>query len=245
MHFPVKPLAFIFVALCLIREIRRGAFTPLGSYWKSVSPRPYLLLLAGTALLSGILILFADAPVAGWAKSLGCPCAAEISRIGGILGHGADPWCFIGAVYCLGILLKRPRIAQTSFYCLCSSALASGLTALLKYTFLRARPLTGLGPWSFFHPEGLRRHGGNFHSLASGDVAVVAAAAAYLFYSVKNFFFRSCLLLLPAMTAFSRIYKNKHWISDTVFATGLAFAAALFVFNYHRFTQSSENTETP
>ncbi|MFA7001384.1 MAG: phosphatase PAP2 family protein, partial [Candidatus Omnitrophota bacterium] len=105
----------------------------------------------------------------------------------------------------------------------------------LKLVFLRARPVTGEGPLSFFNLEGWGRKANLFYSLPSGDVAVVAGAAAYLFYRVKNTALRALLMLLPVLTAFSRVYKSKHWPSDTAFAVGLALLAALFVVHYERF----------
>jgi membrane-associated phospholipid phosphatase len=239
MHLPIKPLAAAFVAACIVREIRCGYFKSFKSYLPSVKFKALVQILALTVCVAGCALII-DQPLAGWARAQTAVFFTEISRLGGLMGKGANPWFFMGIVYCLAALLKRERWSRVSFACMLSSAITAVAANLLKITFLRARPFMNWGDLSFFNYQELFHHKkDNFFSFPSGDVAVVAGAAAYLFYSVQNIYFRSLFLVLPLMTAFSRIYKNKHWPSDTLFSIGLGLAAALFVVHYERFVKTT------
>jgi membrane-associated phospholipid phosphatase len=124
-----------------------------------------------------------------------------------------------------------------------SALLSSFVTALIvtvfKFLSLRARPYAEFGPFSFFNFHGLTQDARAFQSFPSGDVGVVAGAAAYLFFTTKNRFSGVLIFLLPLCTAFARMSANKHWPSDTLFAIGLGLIAAKFVRDYKKFKLQS------
>ena len=80
--------------------------------------------------------------------------------------------------------------------------------------FTRA-PRQGFGPMSFFNHAAYAVDKGMFLSLPSGDVAIVAGAAVSLSFSLNSRRLLFFLLLVPFMTAFSRVSLNRHWPSDT------------------------------
>lgn len=159
----------------------------------------------------------------------------DLIRFGGVMGKGITPWLFIMACYAVEELVRKPKGgAGLAFGCLLSSALTALICAVLKLIFLRARPYNLLGAAAFFQWEGFFRSANAFQSFPSGDVAVVAGAAAFLFYAARRGLFRWVFLLLPVLTALSRIDLNRHWPSDTLFSIGLGLAAAAVVRDFVR-----------
>ena len=106
----------------------------------------------------------------------------------------------------------------------------SGLTAILltigiKTVVGRERPYGTDSPFRFkpFSRDTL------YHSFPSGHTVIAwSMITPYAVYYKQPF-----LYLIPLSVNFARVYKNKHWLSDTVMSSGIGFAIGYFFSKRH------------
>ncbi|MEO8199018.1 MAG: phosphatase PAP2 family protein [Gemmatimonadota bacterium] len=106
----------------------------------------------------------------------------------------------------------------------------------LKILLGRSRPNEGVGAFTF-HPfssrndsTGLTARG----SFPSGHVTAAFAVATSLADDINNTPVQIGLYALASGTAFSRVYDNRHWFSDTVFGAILGITTAKLVSGHWR-----------
>lgn len=160
-----------------------------------------------------------------------------IKTLGDNLSHNVLFWNTSAFLYFALYGSGKKRWAFFLYGLVLSSALNALVAHLLKFIFLRARPYSGLGPYSFFNPSGLFQNIEGFQSLPSGDVAIVAGMAGYLFWALPYRWMKGGVLLLPLSTAFYRIGTMKHWPSDTLVSIGLGLVVGMFVWDFYCFHQ--------
>lgn len=230
--FP-KPVAIILMVLIVFREWRKGYFKGMGARLRTLKLFPLFQPLLFFGILTA-LVFFKDPVSLHRIQALHQPFFIFLSDFGGMLGKNINPWTFLVGWYVLGGLAKRIDWSQLAFGSLVSSVFTAFSCLAFKFMFLRARPNAGQGPHSFFNLDGLLKDDGMFQSFPSGDVAVVAGSAAFLFYSIKNRYGRGLIALLPLTTAFSRVYLNRHWPTDTLFSLGLSLVCAKLIYDCRR-----------
>ena len=95
------------------------------------------------------------------------------------------------------------------------SLLASGLIVQsLKMIAGRARPYKNLGAF-FFYPIDFKN---DYNSFPSGHTVVAFTISSVLSERFHNPYLTVALYSLASLTAYQRIYSNKHWFSDTAVA---------------------------
>lgn len=224
--------AVLLIAVCLA-EIRKGYFKGFKTYLKSAPWKSLALVSLLTALLV-IVTAFFDRPVLQFIQDINHSFFQMIVDLGGYLGKGQNLWTLVCWLYLVAFVLRLEKARLLLFSSLLASFIASLMTTILKFTILRARPEAQLGPFSFFNWKGLIEDDRFFQSFPSGDVAVVAGAAIYLFFSLKNRYVKWLFLLFPIFTACARVNANRHWPSDTLASIGLGVLAAQFIWNYQK-----------
>lgn len=227
--FYSRHLTGVALALILFLEIRKGYFKGFGQYLKSLSWESYRLFFLILPVLTA-LVLFWDVALLHQVQAIANPHIHFIIEFGGHAGKKL--WVFIVGSYMVTCLINWERGRRLVFGALLGSALTGLVCYGLKFLFLRARPGSELGSFSFFNPNGLLKDENMFQSLPSGDVAIVAGAVSYFFYACRKHYVCWPLFLLPVSTAFSRVSLNDHWPSDTVLAIGISLIAAQFLRNY-------------
>lgn len=226
-----KRLWIVIASLACLLEIRTGYFKGMWAHLRSFSPRPDRLLLILLPLLT-LLLLWADLLLLTQIQAIDGELAKKAIAWGGRVGKHL--WKGLIVMYLLAYLMRQEKWQRLFFGAFLGGA-TTGLTAVaLKFTFLRARPDLELGPYSFFHLEGLLQDSGVYQSFPSGDVAIVAGAAGYFFYALRNRLFKGLVCLVPLSTAFSRVILNDHWPSDTIFSIGISFIAARFWWDFKK-----------
>ena len=207
-------------------EWRRGIFKGTRARLQSLPWKFYFkifLLLLALAILILPSDLFLRSVIQ---KGYEQPFFKGVVALGAFFGRSTNLWPMLAALYLLAFPLKG-KSWQTFIFGLLLSSVTAGLGIhILKFTFLRARPYAGLGPFSFFNFNGLVQNDRAFQSFPSGDAAVCAGAAAYLFFALRKYKLSWLILLLPVATALARVSLNRHWPSDTVFSIGISFVAA-------------------
>ena len=209
---------------------RRGYLSQFKIYLKNSAASVGLQLFLLAAAYVGLL--FVDPLLLKPLQSIHFPFSQNLLDFGGWLGKKGHLWLILISGYFLSVWFKNNCGMRLAFGSFLSMLSAVGVAFILKHIFFRARPDADLGPFTFFHLGSGGFDKNAFLSFPSGDVAVVAGACLFLFYTVKNISVRLILLALPLLTALSRLSLNRHWPSDVIFSIGLGFIAALFIRRY-------------
>lgn len=231
---PAKAAIPVFLVLIAVQEWRKGYFQNFRLYFKTLDLRPYRRITAAFLLL--FLFAFSKDPlILAKAQSFQGPFWAAVLLIGRNVGENVKFWYFLILFYWLTRALRSAKGASTAFSMLLSSGLAGLCAHLFKFLFMRARPYAETGPYSLFNHHEILHASRAHQSLPSGDVALVAGAAGYLFFSVSNPFLRVLILLFPLVNAYARVNLNRHWPSDTVAAMMLGCLAAYLFCHFKKF----------
>lgn len=233
MKFQPKSVIGVILAAIVIREWRKGYFKGIKTYRPSLRSRPYPALLLSLPLLMAALLPL-DPFLLKVIQSFGAHYP-KIVDFGGFIGRNLNFWYLMSGIYLLSLLGKKDW-SEKVFGALLGSTFTGLAIHALKMMFLRARPDFDLGPLSFFNWDGLLKDQSAFQSLPSGDVALVAGAAAYFFYATKNQIFRWVIFLFPLSTALARVSGNRHWFSDTALSMGIALILARLIWDYRKET---------
>ena len=226
----------VFVIVIFFNEIRKGYFDNMKTFSQTFKPKIHVITLICVVVAIAGVFLF-DPYLLKTLQGLPGSFPQKIADFGGMIGRNVNPWFFLGTVYLAAVVIRQRKWQQVVFGSLFSCVCASAISSILKFLFLRARPIAELGHLSFFNLSGLAKDARAFQSFTSGDVAVVAGIAGYLFFGMKNQYLRWIVLLFPIATSFARINGNKHWPSDTVMAMILGICMGYIVTSYETMNQ--------
>lgn len=157
-------------------------------------------------------LLFADQSVTDFFQSHKNRSESYISR--NVLEHfGAEHSIIVMAGICsYGLLAKKPKYVSTALLALESFSLATIVTRIPKTLIGRQRPNNweGNGPFSFKGPNG----GSSFPSGHTTASFAVASVIATQFRDSK--WIPITAYSVAGLAGLSRIYDNKHWLTDVV-----------------------------
>jgi membrane-associated phospholipid phosphatase len=187
-------------------------------------------LLAGGVLGAVALTSLADRSVRASARDSDVPWQRTVADV----GHWYQTtWVTAGAacgLYATGLLFDRPNVRRTGMEVAEAFALASAGTQILKTTVGRDRPYAEKGPYHFVGPHLKNKHS----SFPSGDVTTAFALSTVLAAEARSVPVTVAVYTLAATTAFQRLKRDQHWLSDTVGAAVWATAVGLSVVRHHR-----------
>ncbi len=149
----------------------------------------------------------------------------EISKNAEKLGNGGYDAAIVAAYGGLGLLLKDPRMQETSLLAAESFLAANAAGTLLKYSAGRARPYAGDGK-SRFTPFRFKTACTSFpsgHTVSAFSVASVFAARSGS-RAVKGLAYA-----LASSVALQRVYADKHWASDVLAGAAIGTAVGRWV----------------
>lgn len=227
----IKRFLIAVAVLAVLLEIRKKYFKGFWAYLRSYSFCEDRLLLILLPLLTFVL-LWADLFLRHQVQTIDGGMMKSMITWGGLVAKNL--WTSLIMIYLLAWLARQDEWQDIFFTAFLAGA-STGLTiGIFKFTLLRARPDSGLGPFSFFHLEGLTQDNGMFQSFPSGDVAIVAGAAAYFIFCLRNPLHKALVFLVPVGTALSRVLLNDHWPSDTLFSVGSGFMLGRFWWGFKK-----------
>ncbi len=157
-------------------------------------------------------IMFADQPVKDFFQSHKNKTASFLSTHV-LEGFGAEhSFLLMSGIFTYGMLTKNKKHVSTALLALESFTLASIVTRIPKTLIGRQRPNNweGNGPFSFKGPF----KGDSFPSGHTTASFAVASVIATQFRDSK--WIPATAYSLATLAGLSRIYDNKHWLSDVV-----------------------------
>ena len=137
----------------------------------------------------------------------------------------------------IGYAEKDEKLLDASFTSVESGLTAGIVTVGIKALVGRERPYATNNPFKF-KPFSITSRT-KYHSFPSGHTTM--AWAMITPYAV--YYNQPLLYLIPLSVNFARIYKNRHWLSDTVMGTGIGFSIGYLFSESHkqnRFTLISD-----
>lgn len=143
------------------------------------------------------------------------------TSLSNVFRQQGEPLYYAGislGVWGTGVVFKSAAIQRAGRRLIVTVVAAGLMTYAVKYASGRSRPNEDVGPFSF-HPftsvkdsTGLEARG----SFPSGHTMAAFAVATSLSGDIEWWPASVALYTLAAGTAYSRIYDNRHWFSDTV-----------------------------
>jgi membrane-associated phospholipid phosphatase len=166
---------------------------------------------------------------------------ALLKGVSNTTGGLGDPGSVIisAGLYFAGLGLHSRRTAALGMHTGESVVLGGVVSELLKSEIGRARPKTSPTDSRLFR-TGQGFSDDHYASLPSTETTVAFAAASSLALEINRDWPGHARIVTPAaytlasMVAFSRLYKNEHWLSDVVAGGGLGIASGVFVDRFSR-----------
>ena len=128
-------------------------------------------------------------------------------------------------IYGLGFIFDEPEIRRMGLNSFESFLYSALLMSTLKMVFGRHRPDVGDGQW-FFEPGQIEDP---YQSLPSGHTTVSMAVSTALAKSIDNVLWKIFWYSGGALVAMSRIYHDRHWVSDVFLGGAIGYYVADFV----------------
>lgn len=147
------------------------------------------------------------------------------------------PSIFGGALYTIGLVTRENEIRKTGRMLLQALAYSGTVTMGMRYLFGRHRPFTSTGDQYEFSPFNTS---GDTQSFPSGHMVVATATSTILAEQIDTWWARVVLYSMAALTGYARLYNDKHWLSDVVFAAALGYGSAKFVLWREREREENE-----
>lgn len=178
------------------------------------------------ALSAGVLFTLAhDAEIQKNFQRSHTPFLSSVARGGEVIGNGVTLASISAATLAAGFLADHPPLFRAGLYAAESLALAGVSGWILKGTFHRYRPYESGDPYRFDGPAFSTAH----FSFPSGHTLSAFAVAASLSMSIDETWASALLYSVATLAAFSRVYENQHWASDTVAGAMVGIASAKLI----------------
>jgi hypothetical protein len=186
-------------------------------------------LLTGGAIAGTGLTMLADEPTRREFLEEHNAVKDVATDIGNLYGTGLPGAVVIAGLYSGGLIFDSPKIRLAGLHVAQSLAYAGLLTTGLKIVIGRHRPYLGDGPHVFTPFTG----NDAFYSLPSGHTTVAFAISSSLAADIDNPWASVGLYGIAALTAASRIYVDRHWLSDTFLGAMIGTACGYGVVHLH------------
>ena len=151
----------------------------------------------------------------------------------GVVGLGTAMW--LG-----GLVANRPTIAASGLRAIKTITVSGFVTQAIKNAAGRARPdvpPNRRDDWQLL--RGARTPGGDYESMASGHTTAAFAFAAAVTAEVKLRAPEHARLVgittygLAALTAYSRMHDDRHWLSDVTVGAGVGVVTGWAITRWH------------
>lgn len=154
-------------------------------------------------------------------------------RIFNLDSYQGNEYSFIlaGGIYAYGALTGNSRVRRTGLNA-AEAFLYSGLiTNVFKALIGSRRPYAGDGH-RFLGPLQISKN--DYQSLPSGHTTVSFAVSTVLAKSMGNLYWKSFWYGTAGLVGVSRMYHNKHWLSDVFLGAVIGYAVGDYVTGFDR-----------
>jgi membrane-associated phospholipid phosphatase len=135
-----------------------------------------------------------------------------------------------GAFELYGIIAKDTATKKIAIELFQAGVYSELMTTVLKFAVGRARPLVTENP-NTFRPFALL--GNNYYSMPSGHTTSAVALSTVMSRHAKTTFWKIAAYVPAALTMFSRIYQDDHWLSDVVPGAAIGYFVGNWVVDLH------------
>lgn len=150
--------------------------------------------------------------------------------LGRLYGEPLTP-LILGSIYLVsGNSTGNEKNKKIGFEFLQTTAYSVGVTIILKYIFGRERPSTTDDPF-LFDPISFRNN--DFLSFPSGHTTIAFALSTVISENVDNDLLKIAAFLPAFWTGYTRVYENRHWLSDVIFGAVIGYTTAKFLTGKH------------
>lgn len=171
----------------------------------------------------------------------------KLSNIGNTLGTGKYLISITLTIGMVFLLIEKKKLLEVFYISISAFVMTSIINPLLKAIIYRQRPYETFTENLFFSYKRAYEEGrfftniydSTYYSMPSGHtIAISSIFAVYGFY-VKNKFLKFIYFGIPLVTAFGRVYTNKHWLSDTIVAyfLGIFIAGIMYKINENKLVE--------
>ena len=232
--------ALVLSALCALMPVTAGAQAdtigppiPLFTYRDAI--------LAGSVTLGTVLIRSLDERFARRLQDSSTQANEKLRRIAAFVRVTAAPGTFVvgAAMYATGRIAKSDKLADVGLHGTEALLIGVATGAVLKGVVGRARPsVEPRNPNNYQLFRGFRLDDG-YQSFPSGHTAAGFAAAAAVTSEMSRYSPNYLWLVGPVLyggatlVGFSRMYNNRHWVSDVVMGAGIGTFAGLKIVRWH------------
>lgn len=185
----------------------------------------------GLVVGSTASLFFVDGEVNRFAQRNQNSVATGFAEFGNTIGNPLTAFPALGAYYLYGHLADDSRARRTSLLALESMTMASLITSVHKSIASRHRPESGDGPWSWDGPS-LSSKNVSFCSGHTSSAFSIATVFADQYRD--NPYVPPVAYGLASFVGLSRIYSNKHWLSDTFFGAAVGYFTSKAILSYHK-----------
>lgn len=214
-----------------LKDTKRILFSPAkftGKDW----------LLAGGAVSFTALCFTVDEPVQRWSQEnqnnpadvvatyVGEPMGNSLYMIGGSL-----------VIYAGGKLVGNENVAQPALTAFKATLIAGGAAGVIKFLMHRARPNENI-PADAFDWSGPSFQTDNLSFVSAHSTTAFALASSLSTYYKDYKWVAWVTYPLATVTAWSRVYQNKHWVSDVVGGAALGIFIGKTVANPEKYQWS-------
>jgi membrane-associated phospholipid phosphatase len=130
-----------------------------------------------------------------------------------------------GTVYLAGLFMRNKTIRETGRMLLQSLIYSGIITVLFKTVTGRSRPYFSESQYDFNWFEKAEEK----QAFPSGHATVAFAVSTVFAERINTWWSRTLFYSLAALTAYSRIHDNQHWVSDVAFGSLIGFGSGYFV----------------
>lgn len=131
------------------------------------------------------------------------------------LGDGTVVLPLLAVPWLTGYLTKNEKLQRTSERAFKSAIVSGAITELIKVSTGRSRPYMGNGAYDY---ELFRLEGTDYKSFPSGHTSLAFAIFTPFAETYSEWFY-----LIPISVGISRMYKNKHWLSDVELGAAIGY----------------------
>lgn len=129
-----------------------------------------------------------------------------------------------------GLIAKDTTAKKITIELLQAGLYSEALTEVLKIVVGRSRPYTNDGSFTF-HPFTLTNE--DHHSFPSGHSTSAFALSTVMSRHAKSLTLKILAYVPAGFTLFSRIYQDKHWVSDELLGAAIGYFVGNWVVDLH------------